>query len=190
MIFTIEESLFNRRRVLYSWKLENKIPYLSFQSSLREIGESRMECDYRLVENEGLFQEYLEMGKTTLTLNICTYWDLHNTIYHKLNCIFFLSQQCSNSDSSRSSWLPSRWPPSSPCSITGSRFDSTLKNLSVKHGERWPSGRKTSGSGSPSWTCLRNLQWSPMWVHTSNETWLFLIETQIFLDRNPYLIRT
>jgi len=34
-----------------------------FQSKLSTIGESRMEMDYRLVENEGLFQEYLEMGK-------------------------------------------------------------------------------------------------------------------------------
>ena len=41
------------------------ISYFShkFQSKLQEIGESRMECDYKLVENEGLFQEYLEMGK-------------------------------------------------------------------------------------------------------------------------------
>ena len=39
------------------------IIFSHFQSSLREIGESRMECDYKLVENEGLFQEYLEMGK-------------------------------------------------------------------------------------------------------------------------------
>lgn len=31
---------------------------------LKEIGETRMECDYKLVENEGLFQEYLEMGTT------------------------------------------------------------------------------------------------------------------------------
>ena len=34
-----------------------------FQSKLSHIGESRMEMDYKLVENEGLFQEYLEMGK-------------------------------------------------------------------------------------------------------------------------------
>ena len=32
-----------------------------------------MECDYRLVENEGLFQEYLEMGKITyIDWYICT----------------------------------------------------------------------------------------------------------------------
>ncbi|XP_059085679.1 anoctamin-7-like isoform X3 [Tigriopus californicus] len=31
------------------------------KSSLQEIGESQMERDYKLVENEGLFQEYLEM---------------------------------------------------------------------------------------------------------------------------------
>merc|ERR1719266_2815919 len=31
------------------------------RSQLSHIGESRMEMDYKLVENEGLFQEYLEM---------------------------------------------------------------------------------------------------------------------------------
>merc|ERR1719219_1908225 len=31
------------------------------KSKLAHIGESRMEMDYKLVENEGLFQEYLEM---------------------------------------------------------------------------------------------------------------------------------
>jgi hypothetical protein len=30
---------------------------------LKSIGGSQMEQDYKLVENEGLFQEYLEMGK-------------------------------------------------------------------------------------------------------------------------------
>jgi hypothetical protein len=34
-----------------------------FQSMLKSIGGSQMEQDYKLVENEGLFQEYLEMGK-------------------------------------------------------------------------------------------------------------------------------
>ena len=37
--------------------------FLFLQSKLAHIGESRMEMDYKLVENEGLFQEYLEMGK-------------------------------------------------------------------------------------------------------------------------------
>ena len=39
--------------------------FILFQSKLSTIGESRMEMDYRLVENEGLFQEYLEMGNVT-----------------------------------------------------------------------------------------------------------------------------
>ena len=39
------------------------ISFLFLQSKLAHIGESRMEMDYKLVENEGLFQEYLEMGK-------------------------------------------------------------------------------------------------------------------------------
>lgn len=33
-----------------------------FQSNLSSKGDSQMERDFRLVENEGLFQEYLEMG--------------------------------------------------------------------------------------------------------------------------------
>ena len=48
----------------YFFKLpsfHNFLPFL--QSKLAHIGESRMEMDYKLVENEGLFQEYLEMGK-------------------------------------------------------------------------------------------------------------------------------
>ena len=43
--------------------------FFSLQSKLAHIGESRMEMDYKLVENEGLFQEYLEMGKYTV------YWE-------------------------------------------------------------------------------------------------------------------
>jgi hypothetical protein len=35
----------------------------TFQSHLGSIGGSQIEQDYKLVENEGLFQEYLEMGK-------------------------------------------------------------------------------------------------------------------------------
>ena len=34
-----------------------------FKSKLARIGGSQMEQDYKLVENEGLFQEYLEMGQ-------------------------------------------------------------------------------------------------------------------------------
>jgi hypothetical protein len=34
----------------------------TFQSHLSSIGGSQIEQDYKLVENEGLFQEYLEMG--------------------------------------------------------------------------------------------------------------------------------
>ena len=30
------------------------------------VGENQIEQDYKLVENEGLFQEYLEMGKFIL----------------------------------------------------------------------------------------------------------------------------
>ena len=44
--------------------------FLPLQSMLSEIGASRMECDYKLVENEGLFQEYLEMGRVTCCILI------------------------------------------------------------------------------------------------------------------------
>lgn len=40
---------------------------------LQDIGKSRMECDYRLVENEGLFQEYLEMGELAATCSSMTH---------------------------------------------------------------------------------------------------------------------
>lgn len=33
------------------------------QSHLSSIGGSQIEQDYKLVENEGLFEEYLEMSK-------------------------------------------------------------------------------------------------------------------------------
>ena len=34
-----------------------------------------MECDYKLVENEGLFQEYLEMGKKLKRIRYMYYED-------------------------------------------------------------------------------------------------------------------
>ena len=37
--------------------------YFYVQSNLANIGASQMEEDYKLVGNEGLFQEYLEMSK-------------------------------------------------------------------------------------------------------------------------------
>ena len=55
-------SFFSSKKVLNSHFLLN----FFFQSKLAHIGESRMEMDYKLVENEGLFQEYLEMGKKFL----------------------------------------------------------------------------------------------------------------------------
>jgi hypothetical protein len=45
-----------------------------FQSKLAHIGESRMEMDYKLVENEGLFQEYLEMGKNERQAIVKQFW--------------------------------------------------------------------------------------------------------------------
>merc|ERR1711863_200623 len=38
-----------------------KIWYHGRKSNLDKIGESRMEDDFKLAENEGLFEEYLEM---------------------------------------------------------------------------------------------------------------------------------
>ena len=50
----------------YNLDLQFTRIFFSLQSKLAHIGESRMEMDYKLVENEGLFQEYLEMGKYTV----------------------------------------------------------------------------------------------------------------------------
>ena len=47
-----------------------QVNYSLLKAKLSEIGESRMECDYKLVENEGLFQEYLEMGEVQLNTSI------------------------------------------------------------------------------------------------------------------------
>ena len=49
--------------LIFKLRLLFIISFLFLQSKLAHIGESRMEMDYKLVENEGLFQEYLEMGK-------------------------------------------------------------------------------------------------------------------------------
>lgn len=40
--------------------------YYFLQSNLANIGASQMEEDYKLVSNEGLFQEYLEMSEQTV----------------------------------------------------------------------------------------------------------------------------
>ena len=47
------------------------------QSHLSSIGGSQIEQDYKLVENEGLFQEYLEMGK-------------HSFLIKNVSKVFFL----------------------------------------------------------------------------------------------------
>ena len=40
------------------------------QSGLSRVGGSQTEQDYKLVENEGLFQEYLEMGESSSTASL------------------------------------------------------------------------------------------------------------------------
>ena len=42
--------------------------FISSQSHLSSFGGSQIEHDYRLVDNESLFQEYLEMGKVLTEL--------------------------------------------------------------------------------------------------------------------------
>ena len=62
-------SIFN---TVFPYHYMKLIPFLHFsflQSQLSHIGESRMEKDFKLCENEGLFQEYLEMGKNNIVLN-------------------------------------------------------------------------------------------------------------------------
>ena len=58
---------------------------LNLQSKLTHIGESRMEMDYKLVENEGLFQEYLEMGMYQIYKSDLQYQESYN--YHQLSKI-------------------------------------------------------------------------------------------------------
>ena len=59
-----------RRLTMLLFVLKRCYSPFSSQSQLSHIGESRMEMDYRLVENEGLFQEYLEMGELLLCSSI------------------------------------------------------------------------------------------------------------------------
>ena len=59
-----------RRLTVLLFVLKRCYSPFSSQSQLSHIGESRMEMDYRLVENEGLFQEYLEMGELLLYSSI------------------------------------------------------------------------------------------------------------------------
>ena len=59
-----------RRLIMLLFVLKRCYSPFSSQSQLSHIGESRMEMDYRLVENEGLFQEYLEMGELLLYISI------------------------------------------------------------------------------------------------------------------------
>ena len=47
--------------ILESFHFPGFDKFLQFQSKLSSSGNNQIEEDYRLVDNEGLFQEYLEM---------------------------------------------------------------------------------------------------------------------------------
>ena len=64
-------------------------------------GASQIEQDYLLVENEGLFQEYLEMGKKSIIIKYVvllfneagkrTFFPITETFGHSYDCCNFLA---------------------------------------------------------------------------------------------------
>ena len=62
MLIPILKAWWHRKKVKWFGSLYLKIFNL-VQSNLANIGASQMEEDYKLVSNEGLFQEYLEMSE-------------------------------------------------------------------------------------------------------------------------------
>ena len=63
MMIPMLKTWWHRKKVIIS--LKKCLINLLLQSNLSNIGASQMEEDYKLVENDGLFQEYLEMSKKT-----------------------------------------------------------------------------------------------------------------------------
>ena len=63
MMIPMLKTWWHRKKVIIL--LKKCLINLLFQSNLSNIGASQMEEDYKLVENDGLFQEYLEMSKKT-----------------------------------------------------------------------------------------------------------------------------
>ena len=61
MMIPMLKTWWHRKKVIIS--LKKCLINLLLQSNLSNIGASQMEEDYKLVENDGLFQEYLEMSK-------------------------------------------------------------------------------------------------------------------------------
>ena len=61
MMIPMLKTWWHRKKVIIS--LKNCLINFLLQSNLSNIGASQMEEDYKLVENDGLFQEYLEMSK-------------------------------------------------------------------------------------------------------------------------------
>ena len=58
------------------------------QSALSSSGASQIEQDYLLVENEGLFQEYLEMGKKRV-LYLCAADHFYKSL-HENTCLILM----------------------------------------------------------------------------------------------------
>ena len=61
--YSNSESLVAQEKSKMVWILISKYIFILIQSNLANIGASQMEEDYKLVSNEGLFQEYLEMSE-------------------------------------------------------------------------------------------------------------------------------
>ena len=66
MMIPMLKTWWHRKKVIISFK--KCLINLLLQSNLSNIGASQMEEDYKLVENDGLFQEYLEMSKKTFLI--------------------------------------------------------------------------------------------------------------------------
>ena len=64
MMIPMLKTWWHRKKVIILF-INFSLIYLLLQSNLSNIGASQMEEDYKLVENDGLFQEYLEMSKKT-----------------------------------------------------------------------------------------------------------------------------
>lgn len=119
----------------------------------------RWEEDYQLVECEGLFEEYLEMGMYYL-LYLKDMMSLH-AITYSIN-MFLIVLQYSNLDSSPSSWQRSPSLHSSHSSTTGWKSVWMPTSLHASTGVRWQSAPRTLESGSTYWKPCHTCPSSPM----------------------------
>lgn len=123
--------------------------------------------NHQLLAFEGLFDEYLEMGRNrphAWSSGLCSSGSSGKgpgdaaVVAAALNLSSSFSFQSCSLASSPFLWLPVPWHPSLPCSTTGWRSAWTPASSSVITGGPWLSGHRASASGSPSWRS------SPTWL--------------------------